>query len=46
MLHLEHTRACMHTFNGVYPEYTFEAVNMNYTLKAIGALRAYTRIHA
>ena len=45
-MHRVHTRACMHNFDDVYPEYTFEAVRMHYTLEAVGPLRAYMCIHS
>ena len=46
IIYCAHTCACMHTFDGVYPEYTFEAVEMHYTFEAVVTLCAYTRMNA
>ena len=43
-MHRAHTRAYMHTFDGIRPKYTLEAVGVNNTLEAIGTLR--THLHA
>ena len=44
-LHCTHTCAYMHTFGGVCPKYTSEAVRVNYTLEAVGPLCALHRAH-
>ena len=45
-LHHAYKRACMHTFDGVYPEYTLKDFGMHYTLEAVGNMRVYMRIHS
>ena len=44
-MHCAHTRAYMHTFDGVHPKYALEAVGVNYTFGAVGPLRVCCTLH-
>ena len=44
-LHHEYTCPYMHTFDGVHPKYTLEAVWVNNTIEYVGPLRARCTVH-